>query len=585
MKTKLEQLKNENEAPQWMTEEGYQTLSNGYLTKTEDTPNKRARKICQNIAEKLKMPELEERFYTYYQRRWLGFSSPIWANSGTTRGLPISCYGIHVDDSIYSIFDKNLEMAMMTKTGGGVGIYLGDIRGKGKDITNNGASEGVIPWCKIYDSSIVAVNQGGTRKGANALYLPIEHPDIKDFLRIRRQIGDVNRQCLNSNHGICVSDEFMEKLEAGDAEAKEIWKEVLITRFETGEPYIFYTGNVNRNTGEVYTKNKNIFPEIQKGQRQDPVLFSNICTEITQYTDPLHSFVCCLSSVNLALWDEWKDTNFVYDLTFFLDGVMQEFIDRGRDYAGLERAWRSANFGRALGIGGMGWHTLLQKMNLSFESLQAKLLNTQIWKYIDDESKRASKDLAKLFGECEWAKGTGYRNTLRMAIAPTVSNSTIMASVDEDLSPSIEPIAANAFTQKSAKGVFIRKNKMLEKLLESKGKNTSETWKSIVENEGSVSHLEFLTKEEKDIYMTAREINQFVIITQAADRQKYIDQSQSINLFFPINATPKYMSDIAKEAWRQGVKTLYYCRTSAVIKGDMASRGYERKVEECVWCE
>jgi len=581
MKHKLDKLKNEGEAPQWMTDEAYQTLSNGYLTKTEDTPNARARKICQTVAQKLNMPELEDKFYSYYQRRWLGFSSPIWANSGTTRGLPISCYGIHVDDSIYSIFDKNLEMAMMTKTGGGVGVYLGDIRGKGEDINNNGASEGVIPWCKIFDSSIVAVNQGGTRKGADALYLPIEHPDIKDFLRIRRQIGDVNRQCLNSNHGICISDDFMNKLEAGDSEAKELWKEVLITRFETGEPYIFYTGNVNRNPGEVYKKNKHLFPN----QRENDILFSNICTEITQYTDMDHSFVCCLSSANLALWHEWKDTDFIYHMTYFLDGVMQEFIDRASEYKGLERALISAIKGRALGIGGMGWHTLLQKERLAFESLQAKLLNTMIWKHIDDESKRASQDLAKKFGECEWSANTGMRNTLRIAIAPTVSNSTIMASVDEDLSPSIEPIAANAFTQKSAKGVFIRKNKSLERLLESKGVNNTDIWKTIVENEGSVQHLDFLTKEEKDIFLTAREINQFVIVTQAADRQKYIDQSQSVNLFFPINATPKYMSDIAKEAWRQGVKTLYYCRTSAVIKGDMGSRGYERKVEECVWCE
>jgi ribonucleoside-diphosphate reductase alpha chain len=581
MKHKLDKLKNEGEAPQWMTDEAYQTLSNGYLTKTEDTPNARARKICQTVAQKLNMPELEDKFYSYYQQRWLGFSSPIWANSGTTRGLPISCYGIHVDDSIYSIFDKNLEMAMMTKTGGGVGVYLGDIRGKGEDINNNGASEGVIPWCKIFDSSIVAVNQGGTRKGADALYLPIEHPDIKDFLRIRRQIGDVNRQCLNSNHGICISDDFMNKLEAGDSEAKELWKEVLITRFETGEPYIFYTGNVNRNPGEVYKKNKHLFPN----QRENDILFSNICTEITQYTDMDHSFVCCLSSANLALWHEWKDTDFIYHMTYFLDGVMQEFIDRAPEYKGLERALISAIKGRALGIGGMGWHTLLQKERLAFESLQAKLLNTMIWKHIDDESKRASQDLAKKFGECEWSANTGMRNTLRIAIAPTVSNSTIMASVDEDLSPSIEPIAANAFTQKSAKGVFIRKNKSLERLLESKGVNNTDIWKTIVENEGSVQHLDFLTKEEKDIFLTAREINQFVIVTQAADRQKYIDQSQSVNLFFPINATPKYMSDIAKEAWKQGVKTLYYCRTSAVIKGDMGSRGYERKVEECVWCE
>ena len=581
---KLQEIKTEGLAPQWMTEEAFQTLNNGYLTKEENYPNKRARKICKTVAQKLNMPELEDKFYSFYEKRWLGFSSPVWANSGTTRGLPISCFSVHVDDSISSIFMKNHEMAMLTKVGGGVGIYLGDIRGRGHKIKNNGKSEGIIPWCKVFDSSIVAVNQGGTRKGANALYLPIDHPDIKEFLKIRRQIGDINRQCLNSNHGICISDDFMNKLENGDLEAKELWKEVLITRFETGEPYLFFNGNVNRQIPESYIKNSHMFPRVLQKQ-QEHVVTSNICTEIFQYTDPEHTFVCCLSSANLSLWDEWKDTDFIYYLTYFLDGIMQEFIDNSEGVDGLQFARNSAIKGRALGIGGMGWHTLLQKQGLSFESLQAKILNGLIWKTINEESLKASQDLALKFGEPEWCSGAGVRNTLRTAIAPTVSNSIIMSSIDEDLSPSVEPIAANAFVQRSAKGTFIRKNKILEKLLETKNKNDTETWKSIVANEGSVDHLDFLNKEEKSIFLTAREINQFVIIKQAADRQKYIDQGQSINLFFSMNATPKYMSEVAKEAWKEGLKSLYYCRTSSVLKGDSGSRGYERKIEDCVWCE
>jgi ribonucleoside-diphosphate reductase alpha chain len=579
MKKTLEEMKLDGEVPEWFTEEAVQTLQNGYLGKGE-TPNSRARTICNTVAEKLGKPELADKFYGFYEKRWLGFSSPIWANSGTNRALNISCYGITVGDSVKSIFDKNTEMAMMTKTGGGVGLYLGHVRGKGQKIKGNGESEGIIPWCKVYDSSIVAVSQGGTRKGANALYLPIEHPDVREFLKIRRQVGDTNRQCLNSNHAICISNDFMNKLEAGDEEAKDLWKEILITRFETGEPYIFFTDNVNKHLSLAYENMKTLFPD-----RKNLIEFSNICSEIAQFSDVMHSFVCCLSSANLSLWDEWKDTDFIYWLNWFLDGVMQEFIDKAPEYPGLENALRSAIKGRAIGIGGMGWHTLLQKKGLSFESLQAKLLNTLIWQTINNESLRATKDLAIEYGEPEWCKGTGHRNSVRLAIAPTVSNSTILSSIDEDLSPSVEPIASNAFAQKTAKGTFIRKNKLLEKLLDKKGENNSEVWKSIVANEGSVQHLSFLTDEEKGIYLTAREINQFVIVKQACDRQPFIDQAQSINLFFSANATPKYMSDVAKEAWRGGLKTLYYCRTSSVLKGDSGSRTYERKVEECVWCE
>lgn len=573
----LEELKKNNEAPSWMTEEGYQTLSNGYLN--GQTPNQRAKEICQASANRLGKPELWEKFYSFYEKRWLGFSSPIWANMGTSRGMPISCFGNTVGDSVESIFDKNTEVAMLTKNGGGVSSYFGHVRGKGVKITGNGQSEGIIPWLKVYDSTILAVSQGGTRKGANAFYLPIRHPDVREFLKIRRQVGDTNRQCLNSNHGICIDDQFMIDLENGDEDAKELWIEILLARFETGQPYLFFTGNVNRHLSKAYQKLKELYPD------RDLIEFSNICTEIAHFSDVMHTFICCLSSANLSLWDEWKDTDFVYWLTWFLDGVMQEFIDRSEGNEKLASARRSAIKGRAIGIGGMGWHTLLQKKNLSFESLQAKLLNTLIWKTIDEQSLKATEDMAKELGEPEWCVGVGHRNTLRIAIAPTVSNSTILSDIDEDLTPSVEPMSANAFAQRSAKGTFIRKNKQLEKVLEALGQNTSDVWKSIVANEGSVQHLDFLSDEQKDVFKTAREINQFVIVKQACDRQPFIDQAQSINLFFSANATPKYMSDVAKEAWRGGLKTLYYCRTSSPLKSDSGSRGYERKVEECVWCE
>lgn len=602
--SKLQKLKEENKTFQWMTEEGYQILSNGYLE--NETPVERTRKICGTAALELGMPELEDKFFSYVEKRWLGFSSPIWANLGTKRGLPISCFSIHVGDSVDSIFNKVHEMAMLTKVGGGVGIYLNEIRGAGSKIKGNGKSEGVVPWAKVFDAAILATNQGGTRKGANAFYLDIEHADFTDFTEMRRQTGDLNRRTLNSNHAVCISDEFMNKLESGDETAKKKWIQLLVTRFETGEPYIMFTGNVNKYLPDTYLNNLHKFPrikpllteeyykdkksyinKIKSGEIILPVIVtSNICTEILQYTDTDYTFVCDIASVNLTKWDEWKeDPEFIYYCIFFLDAVMNIFIRDSEGIPGLENARKSAITGRSIGLGGMGWHTLLQKKKLGFESLQAKLLNTQIWKYIDKESKKASKDLGKKYGIPEWCEGTGYRNAHRLAIAPTVSNSMILSSTDEMISPSVEPFDSNAFLEKTAKGSFIRKNKELEKVLEKYGKNESDVWKSIVSNEGSVQHLVFLSKEEKEVFMTAREINQFVIIKQAADRQKYIDQSQSINLFFSINATPKYMSETVKEAWKSGVKTLYYVRTSSVLKSDSGSREYERKAEECVWCQ
>lgn len=588
----LKDLKQKGEAPEWMSVESYQTLSNGYLLKNE-TPKGMWERVSMASAKYLGKPEMVKEFFNLFWNRFLGGATPVLANMGTNRGLPISCFSTHIGDSVDSIFMKNHELAMLTKNGGGVGIYLGDVRGRNSDISGNGVSEGIIPWAKVYDTTSVAVSQGSTRRGAIATYLPIEHIDIEEFIQIRRQTGDPNRRCLNSNHAVCISDDFMNKLEAGDEKAKEIWKELLITRSETGEPYFFFIGNANKHLSEAYVKNKHKFPRLNGDHDKDikykdttnPIVTSNICTEIMLYTDIFHTFVCCLSSMILTTYRQWKGTDAVYYATWFLEGVMQEFINRAKGKIGFEAALNSAIKGRPIGLGAMGWHTLLQKESLALESLQAKFLDTEIWSYIDSETKRASQDMAKEYGEPEWCEGTGMRHTHRIAIAPTVSNSTIVSTVDELVSPSIEPLAANAFRQASAKGTFIRKNSVLESLLEKKGQNISDVWKSIIANEGSVQHLDFLDENEKAVFLTAREINQFSLVRLAANRGKFIDQGQSLNLFFPVNASPKYISDVHKEAWKLGLKSLYYFRSSSVLKSDSGSRGYERKVEECSWCE
>ncbi|CAM6005470.1 unnamed protein product [Sphagnum balticum] len=484
---------------------------------------------------------------------------------GTTRGLPISCNSIHVGDSVDSIFNKSHELAMLSKNGAGVGIYLGDVRGRGSDIKGNGKSEGIIPWAKVYDSTIVSVNQGNTRRGAGAAYAGIRHTDIEEFLNMRRPTGDVNRRCLNLNHGICIDDEWMKDAKAGDKAKRALWQEILRLRVETGEPYLFFTDNVNRQNPACYRKN---------GLR---VATSNICTEIFLFTDPDHSFVCCLSSLNLVKYEEWKDTDLVEIAVRFLDAVLEEYICKSEGIPGLEPSRRSAAKGRAIGIGVLGWHTMLQERMIPFDSFGAMMLNSQIFQKIRKNAEKESAALAEEKGEPEWCKGFGRRNTHLLAVAPTVSNSTISGGH----SAGIEPIAANIFSQKSAKGTFIRKNGTLVSFLRQLGQDTPEIWKSINEQSGSVQHLTFLDAEAKEVFLTAREINQHAIVKQAAQRQKWIDQGQSVNLFFAANASPKYIHEVHWGAWEGGLKSLYYLRTEGVLKGDLASRSKE----ECAACE
>jgi ribonucleoside-diphosphate reductase alpha chain len=574
--------------PEWGNTDVYcKTISKGYLLPGE-TPRDAYWRAANAAAKRLYKPELAEKFFEYIWNNWLGLATPVLANMGTDRGLPISCFGIDVADSVHDIGAKNLEMMMLAKHGGGVGIGVNMLRPSGSPISNsNGTTDGVVPFCKIYDSTILATSQGNVRRGAASVNLNIEHGDFWDWIEIREPKGDVNRQSLNLHQCVVVSDKFMRKLEDGDDEARKRWSKVIQKRKATGEPYIMYRGNVNKQNPEPYKHN---------GLK---VYMTNICSEITLHTDESHSFVCCLSSLNLAKYDEWKDTDLVYYSTFFLDGVLEEFIQKAKNMKGFENSVRSAEKGRALGLGALGWHTYLQQRGVPFEGLQAQLETRKIFSHIKMESDRASRDMARIYGEPLWCRGFGVRNTHLRAIAPTVSNSKLSGNV----SAGIEPWAANVFTEQSAKGTFIRKNPTLERLLKKIGANTKEVWDQILADGGSVQEVAALepwfyqrgklvhqaeldamidSVPVKDVFKTFKEINQLDLVIQAGLRQQYIDQAVSLNLAFPSEATPKWINQVHMEAWRQGVKTLYYMRTESVLRGDIASKAMN---PDCLSCD
>jgi ribonucleoside-diphosphate reductase alpha chain len=573
--------------PEWgNTEEYVKTISRGYLI-NDEKPKDAYLRVAKAAAHRLNRPELASKFYGYIWNNWLGLATPVLANMGTDRGLPISCFGVDIGDSIHDIGMKNLETMLLAKHGGGVGIGLNMLRPAGSPISNsNGTTDGVVPFCKIYDSTILATSQGNVRRGAASVNLSIEHGDFWEWIEIREPKGDVNRQCLNLNQSVIVSDKFMRKLEDGDDESRRRWSKVLQKRKATGQPYIMYRGNVNKQNPEMYKHN---------GLK---VFMTNICSEITLYTDESHSFVCCLSSLNLAKYDEWKDTDVVYYSTFFLDGVLEEFIQKAKNMRGFENSVRSAEKGRALGLGVLGWHTYLQQRGAPFEGLQAQIETRRIFSHIKMESERASRDMAKMFGEPLWCRGFGVRNTHLRAIAPTVSNSKLSGNV----SAGIEPWAANVFTEQSAKGTFIRKNPTLERVLRKIGINNKETWDQILADEGSVQNIneldgwiyqkgKLMQSNEadpmmdvvlvKEVYKTFKEINQLDLIYQAGIRQQYIDQSVSLNLAFPTEATPKWINQVHMEAWNQGIKTLYYMRTESVLRGDIAVKAMDPTCSSC----
>ena len=575
--------------PSWANTEIYvKTISKGYLLPGEK-PKDAYWRVATKVAQRLGKPQMATKFFDYIWKGWLNLATPVLSNTGTDRGLPISCFGIDVGDSIYEIGKKNLELMLLAKHGGGVGIGVNQIRPAGATITQNGTSDGVVPFCKIYDSTILATNQGSVRRGAASVNLNIEHKDFEEWLEIREPKGDVNRQSLNLHQAAIVGDKFMRKLQDGEPTARRKWGKLLQKRKATGEPYIMFKGNVNKNNPEMYKKN---------GLK---VFMTNICSEITLHTDENHSFVCCLSSVNLAKYDEWKDTDLIYTATWFLDGVLSEFIQKAKNMRGFENSVASAEKGRALGLGVLGWHTYLQQQGIPFEGMEAQFETRKIFSQLKIESERASRDLASEYGEPLWCKESGFRNTHLRAVAPTVSNSKLAGNS----SPGIEPWAANVFTEQTSKGTFIRKNPELEKVLRKLKLNNKDTWDKILEDGGSVQGIKELDKwcyldgkmvlckditngdrdkvyPVKDVFKTFKEINQMDLVKQAGVRQQYIDQSVSLNLAFPSIATPKWINQVTMEAWKQGIKTLYYMRTESVLRGDIAERAVD---PDCVACD
>ena len=560
--------------PEWADADVYKkTITGGYLFNGE-TPRQAYKRVADTVAMRLKKPEMADKFFEYIWNGWLCLASPVLSNTGTERGLPISCFGIVVADSIYDIGKKNLEMMLLAKHGGGVGIGINQIRPAGSEITMNGTSDGIVPFCKVYDSSILATNQGAVRRGAASVNLNIEHADWEDWLEIREPKGDVNRQSLNLHQCTIIGDKFMRKLAAGDKVARRKWGKLLQKRKATGEPYVMFKGNVNKQNPSMYKDNAL------------KVFMTNICSEIVLHTDENHSFVCCLSSLNLAKYSEWKNTNLIYDSIWFLDGVLEEFIQKAKNRRGFENAVRFAEKGRALGLGVLGWHTYLQQKGYPFEGLLAQHETRRIFSQIKIESERASMALAETYGEPLWCVGTGFRNTHLRAIAPTVSNSKLAGNI----SPGIEPWAANVFTDQSAKGTFIRKNPTLVNELKKKKLNTDKIWNKILADGGSVQDIKELDKVTvgehdvpiKEVYKTFKEINQLELVNQAGIRQQYVDQAVSLNLAFPAQADPKFINKVHLEAWKKGIKTLYYMRTESVLRGDIAAAATS---EDCLSCD
>ena len=526
----------------WLNSDSRKFLERGYLLAGE-TAEQRIEDIAKH-AEKL-IPtnlDLAERFKVYMARGFYSLSSPIWANFARERGLPISCFGSVIPDTMEGIMTKVSETAIMTKHGGGTSAYFGDVRGRGTPISSGGESTGAVHFMELFDKLMNVVSQGNVRRGSFAAYLPVDHPDIEEFLKIKSEGNDIQDISI----GVCISDAWMKSMLEGDKKKRKIWGDIIKKRFESGYPYIFFSDNVNNQAPQVY-KDKGI-----------KINQSNLCSEIALSNNEHESFVCNLASLNLERWDEIKQTDAVEVLVYFLDAVMTEFINKTEGMQFMDAPRNFAINQRALGIGALGWHSYLQSKMISFESMQAKLLNSEIWKTIRECTDKATAKLAKMLGEPPLLKGYNKRNTTTLALAPTTSSSFILGQV----SPSVEPLNSNYFVKDLAKGKFTYKNPYLKELLVIKGKDDTDTWKSILVKGGSVQHLNFLTQEEKEVFKTFGEISQKEIVIQAAQRQKHIDQSQSLNLMIPPETKPKEVSELMIFAWEQGVKSLYYQRSA-----------------------
>ncbi|MCK9818785.1 ribonucleoside-diphosphate reductase subunit alpha [Komagataeibacter oboediens] len=562
-----------------LTAFGKATLDNRYLLPGESYQDLFGRVASYYGAN----PAHAQRLYDYISRHWFMPATPVLSNGGTTRGLPISCFLNEANDSLRGIVDLWNENVWLASKGGGIGSYWGNLRSIGENVGRNGKTSGVIPFIRVMDSLTLAISQGSLRRGSAAVYLPVWHPEIEEFIELRRPTGgDPNRKALNLHHGVLVPDAFMRAVADDDEwallspkdntvirkiSARSLWIRILTARMEQGEPYIIFSDHVN-----------NARPEHHKLAGLE-VKTSNLCAEITLPTGMdqhgrERTAVCCLSSLNLETWDEWKDNpQFIEDVMLFLDNVLQDFIDRAPD--DMERARYAAMRERSVGLGVMGFHSFLQARDVPFESVVAKSWNRRIFKHIRAQADAASRKLAEERGPCPDAADYGVmeRFSNKMAIAPTASISIIAGNA----SPGIEPIAANVFLQKTLSGSFTVRNRHLDRLLTQKGQNTNEVWSSITLNKGSVQHLDFLTQQEKDVFKTAFELDQRWVIEHAADRAPFICQAQSINIFLPANVHKRDLHQIHYMAWKRGVKSLYYCRSLSIQRADAVSDGQEKR--------
>ena len=561
-------------APDWLSDEGMHTLSAGYLLPGE-TPRKMFERVAKAAATINYDETLYDDLFTCLWNGWLGLASPVAANFGTSRALPISCYSVHLSDSVSSIYSHLKEVAQLSKNGGGVGIYMGDVRPAGAPISGGGKSTGIVPWAQQYDLAARVVSQGGVRRGSFAIYLPIDHPDVPELLRAKDHGKGDPRKFVDSNVALTISDDWIESMIAGDRQKQELFGEVLKTRMISGSPYLVFIDNANRQNPECYV------------ERGLSVKTSNLCSEIFLHTDEHHSFVCVLSSLNLSRYDDfsgWKSPTTgrtVPQLAIhLLDAVVSEFIRKAESKVGLGRSVRFAQKSRALGLGTMGLHTLYQKRGLPFKSQQARDLNIETHEWIRRESESASRELAAKFGEPEWCVGSGMRHTHLLAVAPTRTNSVISGA----FSQGVEPIDSNYFVAKQAKGTYVRKNPVLEKLFCDRGIDDS-IWEQILRAKGSVQELDCLSDVEKEVFQTAREIDQLELVKQAADRQPFICQGQSLNLFVDPEADPAYIMRLHLAAWKNGLKSLYYLKSSSLLTNKKVVPALIVTKDDCPWCD
>jgi ribonucleoside-diphosphate reductase alpha chain len=533
----------------WINEESITFLRRGYLSEGEE-PLERIRTIANHAEKLLGIEGFADKFYDYMGKGWYSLSSPVWANFGKKRGLPVSCFGSNIGDNIESILYTQAEVGEMSKMGGGTSGYFGNIRGRGAEITDNGLAPGAVHFMNLFESVVDNISQGSTRRGRFSPYLPVEHPDIMEFL----EIGTEGFPIQDLTHAVTVTDEFMNDMIAGDQDKRAIWAKVIQRRGEIGYPYIMFHDTMNNGTVDVYK---------DKGAT---INNSNLCSEIALHNSEEESFVCVLSSMNVLHYDEWKDTDAVEVMTMFLDAVVTELLtkieelrDNGtiegkRAFFYLEKAYNFSKRQRALGLGVLGWHSLLQSKGLAFDTRETARLNVEVFKNIKEKSYKASEQLADMFGEPEYLKGYGRRNVTLNAVAPTTSSAFILGQVSQ----SIEPIWSNCYVKDVAKMKVTIKNPVLKELLVTMDKDTKEVWNSIKQADGSVQHLDFLNDEQKDVFRTFAEINQSSIINQAAVRQTYIDQSQSLNLMVSPDMPTKDVNKLLIDSWKLGVKTLYY---------------------------